>query len=87
LFSEPDPIKKTKTVEFDPIMCGPIVAIPEGFTIYDRIKVKKGSLTLKEFFAYCAEEFDSVEVTMCSSGRMSLYNAYMPGTKHKARLT
>lgn len=47
VFSEPDPIKKTKSKEYDPIMCGPIKAVPEGFTIYDKVTVKQGSLTFE----------------------------------------
>ena len=39
VFSEPDNIKKTKSCDFDPIMCGPVKAVPEGFTIYDKITV------------------------------------------------
>lgn len=39
MFSEPDNIKKTKSKDYDPIMCGPVKAIPEGFTIYDKITV------------------------------------------------
>lgn len=49
LFSEPDEVKKTKSVEFDPIMCGPIKALPEGFTIYDKVVVNEGSMTLGQF--------------------------------------
>jgi len=80
LFSEPDPVKKQKSVEFDPIMYGPVVAIPEGFTIYDKIKIQKGSLSFNELFAHLKGEF-SIEVSMCASGRLSLYNAYLPGGK------
>ena len=57
-------------------MAGPIVAIPEGFTIYDKIKVKKGSMTFNELFAYLKVEY-KIDVSMVSSGRMALYNAYM----------
>lgn len=52
LFSEPDPVKTIKSVEFDPIMCGPIKALPEGYTIYDKVVVQQGSMTFNEFFAY-----------------------------------
>ena len=40
VFSEPDPIKKNKSKDYDPIMCGPVNAVPEGFTIYDKVTVK-----------------------------------------------
>ena len=47
LFSEPDEVKKNKSKEYDPIMCGPIKCIPEGYTIYDKVVVKQGSLTFQ----------------------------------------
>lgn len=39
VFSEPDPVKKTKSKDYDPIVAGPIKAMPEGFTIYDKIVI------------------------------------------------
>jgi ubiquitin-activating enzyme E1 len=49
LFSEPITVNKTKSKENDPIMLGKVQAIPEGFTIYDKIELN-GSLTFKQFF-------------------------------------
>lgn len=47
LFSEPTEVNKIKSVEYDPIaMCG-VKSIPEGYTIYDKTLVDKGSLTLQ----------------------------------------
>jgi len=40
VFSEPDPIKTTKSKDYDPIMGGAVKAIPEGFTIYDKVTIK-----------------------------------------------
>lgn len=42
---EPGAPKKTKSVEFDPIACGPQRAMPEGFTRWDKIVIREGSLT------------------------------------------
>lgn len=39
LFSEPDPVSKTKSKEYDPILMSKEKAIPEGFTIYDKIVI------------------------------------------------
>ena len=44
VFSEPIPANKTKSKEYDPIVMGKVKAIPEGFTIYDKIVVE-GPLT------------------------------------------
>lgn len=47
VFSEPDEIKKTKSKDYDPIMGGAVKAIPEGFTIYDKITINVGSITFQ----------------------------------------
>lgn len=44
LFSEPIPVNKTKSKDYDPILMGKVKAIPEGFTIYDKIRLD-GPLT------------------------------------------
>ena len=46
MFSEPDTVKQIKSIEYDPIMCGPLTCIPENFTVYDKITLEEGSLTL-----------------------------------------
>ena len=46
VFSEPTPANKTKTLEYDPILMGKVTAIPEGFTIYDKIELD-GPLTFE----------------------------------------
>jgi hypothetical protein len=40
VFSEPDNIKKTVSEAYDTTMSGPLKAVPEGFTIYDKITIK-----------------------------------------------
>lgn len=49
VFSEPTPTNVTKSKELDPILGCPVKAIPEGFTIYDKVVVK-GPLTFQQFF-------------------------------------
>lgn len=44
VFSEPTPANKTKSKDYDPILMGKVKAVPEGFTIYDKIIVE-GPLT------------------------------------------
>jgi ubiquitin-activating enzyme E1 len=67
VFSEPDNIKKTKSKDYDPIMCGPIKAIPEGFTIYDKIVVNQGSITLQQFFDFI-EKTHGLDISMVACG-------------------
>jgi ubiquitin-activating enzyme E1 len=39
LFSEPEPVKKIKTKDYDPIMLGKVKAVPEDHSIYDKIVI------------------------------------------------
>lgn len=85
VFSEPDEIKKTKSKDYDPIMGGKVVAIPEGFTIYDKFTVKEGSITFQQLFDYLKDKY-GIDISMVACGKVALYNAYLPGGKHKPRL-
>ena len=84
LFSEPITVNKTKSKEFDPIMLGKIQAIPEDYTIYDKIELT-GPLTLKQFFDIMREKYH-VEINLVSCGRIALFNGYLPNNKHSVRL-
>jgi ubiquitin-activating enzyme E1 len=85
LFSEPDEVKRTKSKEYDPIMCGPIRAIPEGYTIFDKVVINKGPLTFQAFIDHFKTTMN-LDVSMITCGNVALFNAYMPGNKHGPRL-
>ena len=38
--------------EFDPITRGPVVAMPEGFTSWDRTIIREGNLTCQQLVDY-----------------------------------
>jgi len=52
LFSEPTPVNKIKSKDFDPITLCRTKSIPEGYTIFDKIVVDKGSLTFQQLFDF-----------------------------------
>ena len=85
MFSEPDDVKKNKSKEYDPIMCGPIKCIPEDYTCYDKVTINEGSLTFQGLFDWLATN-KNVDITMVTCGQIALYNAYLPGNKHADRL-
>ena len=85
VFTEPIEANKAKDVEMDPIMFGPIKAIPEGWTIWDTIEVR-GSRTIQEFLDWLKETY-KVATTLVSSGTLAVYNSYLPGKKHAPRLS
>lgn len=84
-FSEPDDVKRIRSKEFDPIMCGPITCIPDGYTCYDKVTLDEGSLTFQQFIDWFATNH-KVDVTMITCGKIALYNSYLPGNKHAVRL-
>ena len=84
VYTEPIEANKAKDVEMDPIMFGPIKAIPPGWTIWDTIEVK-GSRTVGEFLQWLRDEY-KVDTTLLSSGPLAIYNSYLPGKKHAPRL-
>lgn len=52
MMSQPDDIIRNKSKEFDPIMCGPVTMLPEGYTNYDKVVIEEGSKTFGELFAW-----------------------------------
>ena len=82
LFSEPYPVLKNTSKDLDPIMGGPIKAIPEGFTNYDKIIVQ-GPMTLGDIFKNLGERYQ-IHINLVSCGDKLLYNEF--GKDSKARL-
>ena len=85
LFSEPTEVGKIKSKDYDPISMSAVKSIPEGYTIYDKTLVDKGSLTFKQLFDHLDATYN-IEVTLVACGKFALYNAYLPGNKHAPRL-
>ena len=82
VFSEPEEVKVTKSKEYDPIMAGPVTAVPEGYTSYSKITVNEGPLTIQGMLDSIKKSHD-VDVDMISCGKVALYNAYLPGHKDR----
>lgn len=83
VMSEPLPPLKTTSKDYDRVVMGPVRAKPEGFTTWDKVEMKLGDATLKEFVDYLMKEV-GVEIMIMSAGNACLYNAYLPA--HKKRL-
>jgi hypothetical protein len=41
-------------------------------------------MTFQQFFDHMKERFN-IDVTLVSSGKMALFNSYLPGKKHEPR--
>lgn len=82
VFSEPPPAVEIKSKDFDPIMAGPVKAIPEGHTKWEKIEVK-GPMTINQLEAMLKEKY-KVTISMVLCGELTLY---MDGMSPKERKT
>jgi len=86
VFSEPIEVNKIKSKDYDPISMCQVKSIPEGYTIYDKTTVDIGSLTFQQFFDHMSSNY-KIDITLVSCGNYALFNAFLPGNKHGARLS
>jgi len=82
VMSEPLPPMKTTSKDYDPVIMGPIIARPEGFTTWDKIDVDIGDATIQQLVQYLAKKHQ-VEVSIISQGSLCLYNAYSTASKKR----
>jgi len=84
--SEPMPVNKIKDKDFDPITLSAVKSIPKEYTIFDKIVIDEGSITLQALFDKLDKDY-GIEVVLVAQGeKYSLYNAYLPNNKHAPRL-
>eukprot|EP01107_Rhizomastix_libera_P017953 TRINITY_DN888_c0_g1_i4.p1 TRINITY_DN888_c0_g1~~TRINITY_DN888_c0_g1_i4.p1 ORF type:complete len:818 (-),score=277.81 TRINITY_DN888_c0_g1_i4:3485-5938(-) len=84
LFEPPNPNKAEKT--YDPVEMADVVPVPEGFTVWDKVVINKGDMTVAEFIKMFPEWHHGVEVKMlmksgASSGdsqSLFLYSDFAP---------
>ena len=58
----------------------------KDFTLWDRIEIRKGDLTLKELVQWL-EENEGIDVDMIGVGSSLIYFGWMAPAKRKERLT
>ena len=79
--SEPKPAIHMKDKDNDPILLGPVKAIPPNWTVWDKITINK-SMTVKELIDYIMEKYN-VEVSIITSGSVTIIQTFMPSSKGK----
>uniref|UniRef100_A0A8C9LJP4 Ubiquitin-activating enzyme E1 C-terminal domain-containing protein n=1 Tax=Piliocolobus tephrosceles TaxID=591936 RepID=A0A8C9LJP4_9PRIM len=84
IFSEPMPPIKMRDKEYDELMKGPIKAIPNGFTSWDKLQISIKNGTVKNLIDYINEKYN-IDVNLISVGNACLYNCYLPA-HNKERL-
>lgn len=84
--ADPDDVKKIKSCEWDVVMQAAVTAVPDPFTIYDKVVVNAGNMTITELMAHLKEHHHGVDVQIINSCEKELYNMYAIGNKHEPRL-
>jgi len=85
VFSEPTEVGKNKDKDYDPISMSAVKCVPAAFTVYDKIVVNEGPMTFQELFDYLEKTY-KVEIQLISHDKFTLFNAFLPGNKHAARM-
>ena len=85
VFSEPLPVLKNTSKAFDPILGSPIKAIPEGFTIYDKIVVE-GPMKFGDILKHLSEKFQ-IHINLISCGDKLFYNEFAKTSKARLEKT
>nr|PUA90254.1 ubiquitin-activating enzyme E1 family protein [Toxoplasma gondii TgCATBr9] len=75
-------VLRASTQDFDPVACGPIRAMPKGFSCWDKIQVDIPGCTVQQLCEFLEEKFD-VEVNILSVGNFCLYNSFLPVHKQQ----
>lgn len=83
ILSEPLPPVQMTSKDMDPIIMGPVRALPEGFTTWDKVVIDIGDVTLKGFTDFLQKEHN-LDISIISAGNACLYNSFLPA--HKSRL-
>jgi ubiquitin-activating enzyme E1 len=84
VFSEPLPPIKNKDKDYDPILLGPVKAIPPGFTTWDKIIIQ-GPQTLEGIMKHLKEKY-GIQTSIISCGKLCIYNKYGGGGDTAKRL-
>lgn len=78
VLSEPMGPVTQKSKDHDPVLGGPVKAVPEGFSCWDKIEVTPENgkdFTLQELVDYVEEHFNC-EIQILSAGNACLYNSF-----------
>jgi len=81
VLTEPGEKIEIKDKENDPILLGPVKAVPPKWTVWDKIVVQ-GPLTVKEFIAYMSKNYN-VDVSIITSKGVTIVQTFMPSNKDR----
>jgi len=81
VLTEPGEKMLHKDKTYDPILLGPVKAIPPDFTVWDRIEVK-GPMTIKEFIDHLKKIY-KVDTSIITTKGVTLIQTYMATNKDR----
>ena len=81
IMSEPREAIKNQDKENDPILLGPVKAIPPNWTVWDKITINK-SMTCKELIDYIMEKY-KVEANIITAGNTTIIQTFMGSAKDR----
>ena len=81
LLSEPREAIKNKDKENDPILLGPVKAIPPNWTVWDKITINK-SMTCQELIDYIKDKY-KVEASIITAGSITIIQTFMGSAKNR----
>ena len=70
-----------KNQEYNPLIDGPSIAVPKGWTVWNIINIK-GPMTCQKFFYYFDKEYN-VKILGISSNFKSIIQIYVRGEEKK----
>ena len=81
VLTEPGEKMLIKDKDYDPILLGPVKAIPPNWTVWDRIDIK-GPMTMREFIALMKKNYN-VDTSIVTSKGVTLIQTFMPSNKDR----
>lgn len=82
LFSEPMPPIRNVDKDFEPVAGGPVRAIPQGFTCWDKVEVDMPGCRVKDLIELLGSRYN-VNVDILSFGNFCLFNGFLPNHKQQ----
>ena len=83
LFTDPLPPTQQQDKDYDPIMMGPVKAIPKNFTVWDSIYMDQVKV-LKDVFTVMKDTYN-VNLSIIGCGKATIYNSYGNQNEMKIR--
>lgn len=77
---EPENVKNNVSVEYDPQLCAPVQAFPEGFTVWDKIEIH-GPLSVEGLISKFREEH-CLKINLITADQVCLYNGFSEGNEN-----